>query len=130
MERFCVSKFELEILKGNNVGYAPKHTAHGVGNEGDDFVSEGAHIAAALHGFGNVILGIENSMYRDILVGHLRGQLVLQAVDVDEDAVQFFLVGFQLLEPGFTFGLPGGKFIGDKGPHQITSLVVFLNFLN
>ena len=53
----------------------------------------------------------------NVLVGHLGGQLVLQAVDADEDAVQLLLVGLELLEAGFTFRLPGGEFIGDLGAH-------------
>ena len=51
-------------------------------------------------------------MDRNVLVGHLGRQLVLQAVDADEDAVQLLLVGLELLEPGFTFRLPDGEFIG------------------
>lgn len=50
-------------------------------------------------------------MYGDILVGHFRREFLLQTVNFDKNAIQFFFVGFQLLEPGFTFGLPGGKFI-------------------
>ena len=52
-------------------------------------------------------------MDRNVLVGHLGRQLILQAVDADEDAVQLLLVGLELLEPGFAFRLPGGEFIGD-----------------
>lgn len=92
-------------------GVAAKEAAHGVGDKGDDLVPEGADIVAALHGLGDIVLGVENPMYRDILVGHLGGELVLEAVDVDENAVQLLLVGFELLEPGFTFRLPGGEFI-------------------
>ena len=90
---------------------AAKEAAHGVGDEGDDLIPEGADIIAALHGLGDIVLGIENSMYGDILVGHLGGELVLEAVDVNENAVQLFLVGFELLKPGFTFRLPGGEFV-------------------
>ena len=94
-------------------GVPPEHTAHGVGDEGDDLIPEGTDIVAALHGLGHIVLSVENSMYCDILVGHLGGQLVLEAVDVDENAVQLLLVGLELLEPGFTFRLPGGKFLRD-----------------
>ena len=52
-------------------------------------------------------------MYRDILVGHLGGQLVLETVDVNENAVQLLLIGFELLESGFTFRLPGGELVGN-----------------
>ena len=94
-------------------GVAAKEAAHSVGDEGDDLVPEGADIVAPLHGFGDIVLGVENSMYRDILIGHLGGELVLEAVDVDENAVQLLLVGFELLEPGLALRLPGSEFIGN-----------------
>ena len=40
------------------------------------------------------------------LVLHLRSQLVLQAIDVNEDSVQFFLISFQLIEATLTFLRP------------------------
>ena len=92
---------------------AAKEATHGVGDEGDDLVPEGADIIAPLHGLGDIVLGVENSMYGDILVGHLRGKFVLEAVDVNEDAVQFLLVGFELLEPGLALRLPGSEFVRD-----------------
>lgn len=63
-------------------GVTAKEAAHGIGDERDDLVPEGADIIAPLHGLGDIVLSIENSMYRDILVGHLGGELVLEAVDV------------------------------------------------
>ena len=45
-------------------------------------------------------------MDRHVLVLFLRGQLVLEAVDIDEDAVQLFLVGFQLFEVFIDAALP------------------------
>ena len=96
---------------------AAEHAANGVGEQRDDLIPQGAHIGAALHTFRHVVLCAENPMDRNVLVGHLGGQLVLQAVDADEDAVQLLLVGLELLEAGFTFRLPGGEFIGDLGAH-------------
>ena len=83
-----------------------EHAAHGVGNEGDHLVAFGAHVVATLHALGHVFLCIEHAVDGHVPVRHLRGQLILQAVDVDEDAVEFFFVGFELLETFFTFGLP------------------------
>ena len=57
---------------------APHHAAHGVGNQAADVATE----VCLAHGH--------------VLVVHVGGQFVLQAVDVDENAVQLFLVGFQL----------------------------------
>ena len=37
---------------------------------------------------------------RDVLQCHLRSELILQSVDVDEDAVEFFLVFVELEEVG------------------------------
>ena len=87
-------------------GITAKEAAHGVGDKGDDLVPEGADIVAALHGLGDIVPGIENSMYRDILVGHLGGDLVLEAVDVNENTVQLLLVGFELLETLLTHSVP------------------------
>ena len=56
---------------------APHHAAHGVGNQAADVAAE----VCLAHGH--------------VLVVHVGGQFVLQAVDVDENAVQLFLVGFQ-----------------------------------
>ena len=55
---------------------ASEHTANGIGDERTDVASE---ISFA---------------YSDILVFNFGCQLILQAVDVDEDAVEFFFVGF------------------------------------
>ena len=43
-----------------------------------------------------IVLSIKDAVDGDILIHYIRGQLVLQAVYVNEDAVQFFLVGFEL----------------------------------
>ena len=58
-------------------------------------------------------------MHGDILVRHIRGKLVLQTIDVDEDAVQFFFVLFELLEAVFAFLLPSSIFIGNQSSHQL-----------
>ncbi|MPN30226.1 hypothetical protein SDC9_177689 [bioreactor metagenome] len=90
---------------------AAKHTAHCIGDQRHDFIVEGADIAAALHGFRHIVLACKHSMHRDVLVRHLRRQLVLQAIYVNKNAVEFFLVGLELLKPLLTFRLPYGEFI-------------------
>ena len=40
-----------------------------------------------------------------------------QAVNINKNAVQFFFVGFELLEPLLTFFLPCGKFIANQSSH-------------
>ena len=84
----------------------PEHTAHGVGDEGDDLVSHGTDVVAALHGFWHIVLAVEHAMHGHILVRHIRRQFVLQAVNVNENAVKFFFVLFELLEAVFTLLLP------------------------
>ena len=49
-----------------------------------------------------------------ILVIHFRGQFILQAVNINKNAVQFFLVGFQLIKSVVTFRLPLGKGLGNR----------------
>ena len=44
--------------------------------------------------------------YRYILIFHFRGQLVLQTVNVDENAVQLFLISFQLFKTLLALALP------------------------
>ena len=41
--------------------------------------------------------------HRHIFIFHFRGQFILQTVNVNKNAVQFFLVGFQLVKTGITF---------------------------
>lgn len=67
---------------------AAKHTAHGAGNQAADVTVK-------------VCLADGH-----ILVPHLGRQLVLQAVDVDKNAVQLFFVGFELVEPVIAGGFP------------------------
>ena len=55
--------------------------------------------------------------YGHVFIFHFRGQLVLQAVNINKNAVQFFFVGFELLEPLLTFFLPCGKFIANQSSH-------------
>ena len=74
---------------------APHHAAHGVGNQAADVAAE----VCLAHGH--------------VLVVHVGGQFVLQAVDVNEDAVEFFLIGFELGKPRVAFGLPRGEFVRD-----------------
>lgn len=51
----------------------PKHTTHGVGDDGNDLIPAGADVVAALHALGHVILGAVHPIYRDVLVRHLGG---------------------------------------------------------
>ena len=86
----------------------PEHTAHGIRDEGDDLVSHGADVVAALHGLRHIIFTVKHAMHGHILVRHIRRQFVLQAVNVNENAVKFFFVLFKLLETVFTFLFPCG----------------------
>ena len=63
-----------------------KEAAYGVGDAGDDLVPKSADIVAALHGLGDIVLGID-PLYGDIFIGHLVDRLVLETVDVNENAV-------------------------------------------
>ena len=86
----------------------PEHTAHGIRDEGDDLVSHGTDVVAALHGLRHIIFTVKHAMHGHILVRHIRRQFVLQAVNVNENAVKFFFVLFELLETVFTFLFPCG----------------------
>ena len=68
-----------------------KHTANRIGNERTNISAK---------------VSLAN---RDILILDFRCQLILQAVNVNENTVQFFLIGFQLVEAVITFRLPLGK---------------------
>ena len=67
---------------------AAKDAAHGVGDQAADVAGE----VGAADG--------------DVLILNFGGQLVLQAVDVDEDAVEFFLIGFELGKAVIALALP------------------------
>ena len=67
---------------------ATKHTANRIGNEG-------ANISAKV--------SLADS---DILILNFRCQLVLQAINVNENTVQFFLISFQLIKTVITFRFP------------------------
>ena len=96
---------------------APEHTAHGIGNERHNLIPHGADIIAALHGLRYIVFAVKHAMYSNILVRHIRCQFILQAVDVDENAVQFFFVLFELLEAFFALGLPSSIFLGNQSSH-------------
>ena len=96
---------------------ASEHATHGTGNEGNDLVAHGADVIAALHGFRHIIFAVKHAMHGHILVRHIRRQFVLQAVNVNENAVEFFFVLFELLEAGFTLGLPSSIFLGNQSSH-------------
>ena len=63
------------------------------------------------------LTGQVGAAYGHVFIFHFRGQLVLQAVNINKNAVQFFFVGFELLEPLLTFFLPCGKFIANQSSH-------------
>ena len=96
---------------------ASKHTSHGIGNEGDDLVAHGADIVAALHRLRHIVLTVKHTMHSNILVRHIRCQFVLQPVNVNENAVEFFFVLFELLEALFALGLPSSIFLGNQSSH-------------
>ena len=95
----------------------PEHTAHGIGDEGDNLVAHGADIVAALHRLRHIVLAVKHAMYSNILVRHIRRQFILQAVNVNENAVEFFFVLFELLETLFALGLPSSIFLGNQVSH-------------
>ena len=95
----------------------PEHTAHGVGDEGDDLVAHGADVVAALHRLRHIIFAVKHAMHGHVFIGHIRRQFVLQTVNVNETAVEFFFVLFELLETGFALGLPGSIFLRNQSSH-------------
>lgn len=67
---------------------AAKDAAHGVGDQAADVAAK----VCAADG--------------DVLILDFGGQFVLQAVDVDKDAVEFFLIGFELGKAVIALALP------------------------
>ena len=115
---FAAIPFAARIGKPLHIQRIPsKHTAHGIGDEGDDLVAHGADIVAALHGFRHIVTASEHAMHSHILVRHIRRQFVLQTVNVNENAVEFFFVLFELLEALFALGLPSSIFLGNQFSH-------------
>ena len=96
---------------------ASEHTAHGIGNEGDDLVAHGADIVAALHRLRYIVLAVKHAMHGHVFIRHIRRQFVLQTVNVNENAVEFFFVLFELLEALFALGLPSSIFLGNQSSH-------------
>ena len=76
--------------------------------EGNDLVAHGADIVAAFHGLWHIVLAIKQAIHGHILVRHIRRQLILQAVNIDENAVKLFFVLFEVLKAGFALLLPCG----------------------
>ena len=73
---------------------ATKHTANRIGNKGTNISAK---------------ISLADS---DILILNLRCQFTLQTININENAVQFFLVGFHLLKSFITFHLPLVKGFG------------------
>ena len=92
----------------------PKHTAHGVGNEGDNLVTHGVDVVAALHELRYIIFAVKHAMHGHILVRHIRRRFILQTVNVNGNAVEFFFVLFELLEAPFALGLPSSIFLENQ----------------
>ena len=76
---------------------AAKHTAHGVAEQALDIPLQ----VSLAHGH--------------IFIFHFRSQLILQAVNVDKNAVQLFFIGFQLVKTVIAFFLPLVKGFGNRG---------------
>ena len=102
----CVGK----AIIGGRV--AAKHTAHSVGDKG-------AHIPAKVR-----------FAHSHIFIFHFWGQFVLQAVNINKNAVQFFLVGFQLLKAFFTFASPNVIALSKVNVANIHHVGVFGNGLD
>ena len=47
----------------------------------------------------------------NILILHFGGQFILQAVNINKDAIQLFLVSFELVKALVALCFPGGEFI-------------------
>ena len=110
--------FTARIGKPVHIQRVPsEHTAHGIGDEGDDLVAHGADIVAALHRFRHIVFTVKYAMHGHILVRHIRRQFVLQTVNVNKNAVEFFFVLFELLEALFALGLPSSIFLGNQSSH-------------
>ena len=101
------------------------YTAHGIGDEGDNLVAHGADIVAALHRFRHIVFAVKHAMHSHILVRNIRCQFVLQPVNVNENAVEFFFVPFELLEALFALGLPSSIFFRNQSSHMSDPLFVF-----
>ena len=98
---------------------AAEEAAYSVGDERDDLIPHGTDVVAALHGFWHIVTAIEHTVHGHILVRHIRCQFVLQAVNVNENAIEFFFVLFKLLEALFALSLPGSIFLGNQSSHFI-----------
>lgn len=77
---------------------AAKHAADRIREQRLHDIRLRQHVVVALHRVGDILLRVVDARDRHILVGHIRRQLILQAIDIDKDAVKLFLVGFDMLE--------------------------------
>ena len=93
---------------GNIERIAAEHTSHGVGNEAPDVPFQ--------------ICSADSHVF----IFHLWGQLILQAVNINEDAIELLLVGFELGEAFITLSLPLPVGLRDGGsrPNQRMPLEV------
>ena len=78
---------------------AAKHTAYSIRQQRHNFITVSACIVAVFHAIRHFITVFKYPVHRYVLIFHFRGQFVLQAVNINKNAVQLFFVFFQLLEP-------------------------------
>ena len=85
---------------------AAEHATYGVRDEAFDHILFGECVFAATHAVGNIWAIVKDAVDSHVFVFHLWHQLILQAVDIDEDAIELFLVGFKLLKAFAALTLP------------------------
>ena len=73
-----------------------EHTADGIGDERDDLIAHGANIVGAAHPLGHILFGVEDAVHGDVLLGDVGCKLILQAVDLDENAVELLFIFLKL----------------------------------
>lgn len=98
-------EFPASIGKARHIErIAAKHAADCIREQRLHDVRLRQHVVVALHRVGDVIFRVVDARDRHILVGNVRRQLILQAVDIDKDAVELFLVGLERQETFLTGG--------------------------
>ena len=87
----------IALVRQNEAGFveriAPHHTADGIADKAYHLVALRAYVAGAAPAFGKIAHGVHHVMDAHLVQRHLDGHLVLHAVDLGEDTVEFFLVG-------------------------------------
>ena len=93
---------------------AAKHAADRIREQRLHDVRLRQHVVVALHRLGDVVLRVVDASDRHILARNAGRQLILQAVDVDKDAVELFLVGLECQETLFTVRLKRGITVSNR----------------